>query len=196
MTAIKAGLSEIPCWVTEMDDDTAYMELVKANNQGELLALEIGIHALETVNDKAKKGGGIRAYAEAVGKSETSLKQWIGAADVYSSLCKTFYTNELNEKPSHLYEISKVSSEHWQILTDLLIKCDWSVKDVQAAVMRVKSVVLLEWMTADFKEIATVPATAKRIENAIAEISASLEKLSTATLLLQNHNTNKVNFAL
>ncbi len=61
-----------------MDDDTAYMELVKANNQGELLALEIGIHALETVNDKAKKGGGVRAYADEVGKSETSLKQWIG----------------------------------------------------------------------------------------------------------------------
>ena len=68
------------------------------------------------------------------------------------------------------------------MLVDLLIKCDWSVKDVQGAVNRVKSVALLDWMQADFKEIATVPATAKRIENAIAEISASLEKLSTVTL--------------
>ena len=133
--AKKAGLDSVPCWVTEMDDDTAYMELVKANNQGELLALEIGIHALATVNDKTKKGGGIRAYAEEMGKNETSLKQWIGAAQVYSSLCKTSYTKDIQNKPSHLYEISKAPQEHWQMLVDLLIKCDWGVKDVQGAVL-------------------------------------------------------------
>ena len=105
-----------------MDDDTAYMELVKANNQGELLALEIGIHALATVNDKAKKGGGVRAYAEAIGKGEDSLKQWIGAAKVYGFLCDTSRTSEINEKPKHLYEISKSDSQHWQMLVDLLTR--------------------------------------------------------------------------
>ena len=38
-----------------MDDETAYMELVKSNAQGELSALEIGIHALDTVTNKKKK---------------------------------------------------------------------------------------------------------------------------------------------
>ena len=111
-----------------MDDDTAYMELVKANNQGELLALEIGIHALATVNDKTKKGGGVRAYADDLGKSETSLKQWIGAAEVYSSLCNMSYTNELHNKPSHLYEISKAPQAAWQPLAEQLINSDWTVK--------------------------------------------------------------------
>jgi DNA modification methylase/ParB-like chromosome segregation protein Spo0J len=179
--AIKAGLDSVPCWITEMDDDTAYMELVKANNQGELLALEIGIHALEMVGKaQGVKGSGLKSYADEIGKSKDSLGEWVNAAKVYSSLIGT--CRQVQDKPRHLYEISKADSEHWQLLTDLLIKCDWSVKDVQSAVQRVKSVQLLGWMTADFKEIATVPATAKRIENAVAEINSSLEKLSTVTL--------------
>lgn len=92
------------------------------------------------------------------------------AASVYMKLSDT--SREVQDKPRHLYEISKADSQHWQMLVDLLIKCDWSVKETQSAVNRVKSVVLLDWMQADFKEIATVPATAKRIENAITEINA------------------------
>ena len=161
---MKAGIETLPCWVEEMDDDTAYMELVKANNQGELLALEIGIHALATVNNKTKKGGGVRAYAAEIGKGENSLKEWIAAASVYEVLCRTSGTNAIHDKTTHLYEISKAPQHSWQILADLLIKCDWSVKDTQAAINRVKSITLLDWMKADFKEIATTPATAKRIE--------------------------------
>ena len=127
--AMKAGIETLPCWVEEMDDETAYMELVKANNQGELLALEIGIHALATVNNKTKKGGGVRAYAAEIGKGEDALKQWIGGADVYGTLCETSRTNELHNKTSHLYEISKAPQHTWQILADLLIKCDWSVSE-------------------------------------------------------------------
>ena len=128
---IKAGLSEIPCWVTEMDDDTAYMELVKANNQGELLALEIGIHANETVMDKTKKDGGLKKYASEIGRGKDSVEQWSKAGFVYLSLTETYRLKELHNKTSHLYEISKSPAEHWQMLVDLLIKCDWSVKDVQ-----------------------------------------------------------------
>jgi len=46
-----------------MDDETAYMELVKANSQGELSVLEIGIHALGSVEkSQGKKGGGLKLY--------------------------------------------------------------------------------------------------------------------------------------
>lgn len=100
--AMKAGIETLPCWVEEMDDDTAYMELVKANNQGELLALEIGIHALATVNDKTKKGGGVRAYAAEIGKGEVSVTEWTKAASVYVFLSRTSETKELNEKTKHL----------------------------------------------------------------------------------------------
>ena len=44
--ARRAGLQQIPAWVREMDDDTAFMQLVLSNAQGELSPLERGMHAL------------------------------------------------------------------------------------------------------------------------------------------------------
>jgi ParB-like chromosome segregation protein Spo0J len=46
--ARRAGLRQIPAWVREMDDDTAFMQLVLSNAQGELSALELerGMHTL------------------------------------------------------------------------------------------------------------------------------------------------------
>ncbi len=184
--AEKAGIDEVPCWVEQLDDDEAYMELVKANNQGELTALEIGIHALSTVHDKTKKGGGIRAYAAEIGKCEVRLKEWIGAAKVYSVLCTISYTNAIQEKPSHLYEISKAPQQSWQSLVNSLIDAEWSVKETQAAVDRVKSFELLEWMTLDtddlYKSVALNPSYAKQVKQAITAINAYLAKLDIVTL--------------
>ena len=64
-----------------MDDETAYMELVKSNSQGELSALEIGIHALGSVEkSQGKKGGGLKLHAGEIGKSNDSIEQWTKAA--------------------------------------------------------------------------------------------------------------------
>jgi ParB family chromosome partitioning protein len=41
-----AGLETVPCWVREMDDDEAFMALVLANSQSELLPLERGMQML------------------------------------------------------------------------------------------------------------------------------------------------------
>ena len=66
-SAAKAGITEIPCWVRELDDDAAYMALVTSNSQGELSPLEIGLHALHCAESaQGKKGGGIAAYAVSV----------------------------------------------------------------------------------------------------------------------------------
>src|SRR5215472_11743980 len=46
VAACRAGLKQIPAWVREMDDDTAFMQLVLSNAQGELSPLERGMHAL------------------------------------------------------------------------------------------------------------------------------------------------------
>lgn len=70
------------------------------------------------MNDKTKKGGGVRAYAAEIGKGEVSVTEWIKAASVYSILSRTSETNELNEKTKHLYEISKAPKDTWQILAD------------------------------------------------------------------------------
>lgn len=47
VAARRAGLKQIPAWVREMDDDTAFMQLVLANAQGELSPLERGTRTRE-----------------------------------------------------------------------------------------------------------------------------------------------------
>jgi hypothetical protein len=43
-----AGLDVMPCWVEEMDDEVAFLELVRSNRQSELTPLERGMHALKS----------------------------------------------------------------------------------------------------------------------------------------------------
>jgi len=47
--ATRAGLDAVPCWVRDMDDDEAFMQLALGNAQDALSPLEIGIHALIAV---------------------------------------------------------------------------------------------------------------------------------------------------
>src|SRR2546427_759057 len=47
--AKRKGLQKVWCWVEEMDDDEARMQLVLSNSQGELSPLEYGLHALKAV---------------------------------------------------------------------------------------------------------------------------------------------------
>jgi hypothetical protein len=181
-----------------MDDDTAYMELVKANNQGELLALEIGIHALAMVGKaqgKKTKGDGLAGYAEEIGKSRPLLTQWVDAAKVHQDLdSKMSYY--LNEKTSHLYEISKADSCTWQVLADLLIECDWTVKDTQAAVNRIKSIVLLDWMQpldGFYREVATVPAYAAEIGKGEVSVTEWTKAASVYVFLSRSCETKELN---
>jgi ParB/RepB/Spo0J family partition protein len=135
--ANRANITEIPCWVEEMDDETAYMELVKSNAQGELTSLEIGLHALHAVGKaQGKKGEGLEFYASEIGRSRPNICQWVDAARVYESLSNTSY--EVQEKISHLYEISKADPGAWPFLVDRLIKEQWTVNDCKHWVGRVK----------------------------------------------------------
>jgi hypothetical protein len=52
--------------VRELDDDAAYMLLVTSNAQGELSALERGLHALNSGMD-------VKAYAGSVGRARTTI---------------------------------------------------------------------------------------------------------------------------
>src|SRR5215207_9728941 len=73
--AKRAGLETVSAWVREMDDSTAYMELVRSNAQGELSALEKGWHALHS-------GMAERAYAEHSNTSNSTVHKQMAAAQV------------------------------------------------------------------------------------------------------------------
>jgi ParB/RepB/Spo0J family partition protein len=124
--AKRAGLTEVPCWVREMDDDEAFMQLVLGNTQGELSPLEIGMHALKAVPlAQGKSGGGLKAYAERLGRTGEYVGQLRSAAAVVASLPNL--SLEVADRAKHLYEISKAPRETWSALVDSLVKRAWSL---------------------------------------------------------------------
>lgn len=135
--ARRAGLSEVPAWVREMDDDEAFMQLVLSNTQGELSPLEIGMHALTFESAQGKAGGGLQAYADRIGADRSRISQLRSAAKVVASLPREM-SNEVRDKPYHLYEISKAPSEVWKSLVAQLLKKGWSVADTKGTVEKVR----------------------------------------------------------
>jgi hypothetical protein len=124
---------KLPCWVKDLDDDAAFLELVKANSQGELSPLEIGIHALKYVElsegGRGKKGG-LSEYAREIGRSVSTLHGCKEAAKVIEHINLSDIRKVL-DKANHLSHISKTPPQYWQQLTELLIEKDWSVKQTK-----------------------------------------------------------------
>jgi ParB family chromosome partitioning protein len=72
-----AGLKQIPAWVREMDDDTAFMQLVLSNAQGELSPSERGMHALAATERGKHNGRSVKTYAE-LARRDQSAVNWRG----------------------------------------------------------------------------------------------------------------------
>lgn len=136
----RAGLSEIPAWVREMDDDEAFMQLVLGNTQGELSPLEIGMHALKAVplsEGGRGKRGGITGYAERLGTAQGTISKWRAAAEVAETHSGGMGFG-LSDKVGHLYEISKAPREVWEPLVESLLGREWSVADTAHYVKSVR----------------------------------------------------------
>jgi site-specific DNA-methyltransferase (adenine-specific) len=140
--ALQANCQMLPCWVKEMGDVAAFMELVLANNQGELSPLEYGIHVLKYVElsegGRGKKGG-LSEYARMVGKAKSTLSECHSAAKLLSRI-KCSDIRMLLNKSSHLAEILKAPEQYGQQLTELLIEKEWSVKQTETIVSAIKEV--------------------------------------------------------
>lgn len=153
--ATKAGCEKLPCWIKEMDDDEAFMELVLANNQGELSPLEYGMHVLKYVElsegGRGKKGG-LSEYASDTGKDKGNLSRWKSGALVLQAINCCHVTTVL-DKANHLSHIHKTPSQYWQQLTELLIENEWSVKQTEEICKAVKSIDIpkhfQEWLPPD-----------------------------------------------
>jgi ParB/RepB/Spo0J family partition protein len=131
--AVKAALSGVPCWVVDMDDDTAYMALATSNNQGELAQLEYGLHAVEIAPKKGGKGnkGSERIdYAGSIGKSKSYVSQAVGAAKVANTVKEFSPLNTLLNKAQHLYAIHAADPSLWPVIVPHMVK-DWTVADTE-----------------------------------------------------------------
>ena len=81
--AKRAGLEKVPCWVKEMTDEEAFMELVLSNQQSELTPLERGRHAWEAVQKYSRNGMSTSEYAKKVGTAQSTIYKLISAFEVY-----------------------------------------------------------------------------------------------------------------
>jgi site-specific DNA-methyltransferase (adenine-specific) len=152
--AQQAGCSVLPCWVKDLDDEAAFMELVLANNQGELSPLEYGMHVLKYVELSkigAGKGnkGGLSEYARRVGKQRSDLSNYRDAAKIVERSTILDFLPLLN-KANHLAAIHKAPADDWQWLTELLLEEGWSVADTEAKVKAIDGLVvddrLADWL--------------------------------------------------
>lgn len=129
-SAIKAGLESIPCWVREMSDDEAYMELALGNVQGELTPLEIGVHALK-IDGRQGREGGLAEYARQIGKTRQTISSNRMAAevllDIKSQVDLTYYVN----RAESLAAIYKTHRSLWLLLAKAIKKQGWSATDTQ-----------------------------------------------------------------
>jgi hypothetical protein len=114
-----------------MDDEAAFMALVLANSQSELLPLERGLHALAAkgrANGGRGQKGGLSAYAETIGKHPSLIVREVKAAEVW----KTYdhghgFSPEKIPAARVLAELHVAASWLWPSLVAALIEQRWNV---------------------------------------------------------------------
>jgi ParB/RepB/Spo0J family partition protein len=130
--AQKVGLATVPCFVREMTDDEAYMQLVLCNTQSELHPLEEGKHAAESGMD-------LKAYAEQSGKVRKTLSDKVMAWRVLDAVAHVRHDQacdswrnlaELHASPRWLWAalVAKMLADSWTVAVtrEKVAKCkDW-----------------------------------------------------------------------
>lgn len=116
-SAKRAQIKIVPCWVEEMTDKEAHMQLVLSNAQGELNALEIGIHAFKAVPpEKGGRGkkGGLSEYADRIGKKQPNVSRYRNAGEVFEAI-RNIYNDiwVFGDKAHHLAAIHALPSKTW-----------------------------------------------------------------------------------
>lgn len=176
--AIRAGLETVPAWVRPMDDAAAYMELVRANAQGELTALERGMHALGAT-EKGKHGQSVKAYAGAVGRAPQTVALEVQAARVAAEVSTRVETSEIVEKHRHLAEIHAAPRWLWPALVERLVTEGLTVEATRKVVADLKDVEAPpSWAGADDIASAIVSGEMRKAE--VEKMGAAVERATTA----------------
>lgn len=140
--ALLKGFSSVWCWVEELSDEEAFMQLATSNNQGELDPLEIGIHAFQAVplstGGRGSKGSGLKEYAERIGQKLPNVSVYRSAGEVVKRLSQDNSLRDLMGKAKHLGAVHKLPCESWDVLSNWVISSGCSVVDVQSKVDKIK----------------------------------------------------------
>ncbi len=141
LAAEKAGLESVPCWVRELSDEDAYMALALNNAQGELSALERGIHALGATEKGSRVGKSVSAYADAIGRSPRVIAREIDAADMATAVGPYGQSAaDLQEFPRHLAEMHSAPRWLWPALVSRLVADTWTVEAARREAQKLKDI--------------------------------------------------------
>ncbi|TAE68812.1 MAG: hypothetical protein EAZ85_13830 [Bacteroidetes bacterium] len=123
------GYLQIPCVVRTYEDTEALIQLVLGNIQSDNKPLEIGLNALKVVQKDNKKGYSASAYAKRLGMSETSVRRYLNASEVYQFVKLQLPEGTLIlDEVYKLEEIHKIPQTDWVWLHDFVQKNELSQK--------------------------------------------------------------------
>jgi ParB/RepB/Spo0J family partition protein len=125
--AVAAGLEAVPCWVRDLDDEAAYMLLMTSNAQGELTALERGMHALHSKLD-------VKAYAKSARRARQTIDNEVRAARVAEAVPDIGHATRFSE----LIEIHVAPKWLWPSLVAAMAAEKWTVARTREHVERLK----------------------------------------------------------
>lgn len=159
--AEKKGYESIWCWVEELSDEESYMALATSNNQGEISPLEVGMHALHCAElgkrGKGNKGGGLKEYAEKLGQDAGNITRYRQAAEVAEAAKDCIDTILLIPRALHLAAIHKADSALWQLLAEVMLAKEWSVRDTAHWVEKVMEFDMPEkWQSIFLDQVSVV----------------------------------------
>jgi protein gp37 len=136
--ARRESLEVVPAWVREMDDETAFMQLVLSNAQGELAPLERGFHAL-AATVKGKHGKSVDWYVQKTGRKKSTVHTEVRAAKVAEKSPQGDVLKLLHHA-KHLAEIYAAPEHCRAALVEWLLKEKWNIKDTAQKVKDVLAV--------------------------------------------------------
>lgn len=141
--ARRADLDMVSCWVKEMDDDEAFMQLVLSNTQGELTKIEHALHVFR-YGKRGEQGrgrkGGLSEYARRVDRPQQRISDQYAVGEVIENYRTSGSFPELIKRDpySHLLEIAKSPHAIQALLIDRLIARDWTVANCASEVGKIR----------------------------------------------------------
>src|SRR4051794_16976224 len=108
------------------------MQLVLANSQSELSPLERGMHALQATERGSKTGRSVKAYAEAIGRSQQAVAFEVAAAKVAGAVTDQYVTAlQFLEYAPPLAAIHAAPACTWALLVEPP-SCNWCWRTAKA----------------------------------------------------------------
>ena len=127
--AKRAGLTDLPCWIRDMDDEDAHRLLLEENVQDPLHPIEEGAHYLSS-------GLTQEAYSKRMGISREALKHKIAAAKVYATISEQHSLEEAGAHWRALAALRPAQQWLWPLWGALLVTEGWTMKATEEKVAK------------------------------------------------------------